>query len=344
MATLKEVAREAGVSEATVSRALRGVGRISEQTRAKVAQTAERMNFTLSRNASLLASGKTMRVVTLFRGPLNSWFGASCLEGMYEVLSPRGYDLVPAITPTQEAVRRFFANLPSERNADGVILPAFRIDAGIGEILEQVTVPVIGLDTSGIRGLDGSVMLDNDTAMFDAVQLLHNLGHRRIGFVGQPQPGNFPSSAQIRSDSFIAAAKRLGYPEDHIALFPSAEDIIRLSRAEAIAEIAGRILRSPVRPTALCVEMDDVAIPLMLKLRSIGVHVPEDISIIGFDDDAQAELANLTTLHQDPVQMANIAARKLVTLMNGEALEDAHSMVPAKLIPRASTSRNDRDR
>lgn len=339
MATLKEVAQAAGVSPATASRALRGVDRISEQTRLKVIETADRMNFKLSRNASLLASGKTMRVVTLFNGPLNTWFNAACLEGMYEVLSPAGYDLVPAVTLTRQAIQRFFADLPNERNVDGIILPSFRIDDKIAEILEQVAVPVIGLDTSGAGGLDGSIMLDNDTALFDAVQLLHNLGHRRIGFVGHPQPGNFPSSAQIRTDSFVKAAAALGYAPDHIDLFPSAEDIIDLSYDEAIAEIVGRIMRSPVHPTALCVEMDDVAIPLIAKLRSIGVRIPEDLSIIGFDDNDQAALVDLTTLHQAPVQMASIAASKLVSLMNGETLDEPHSTVPAKLIPRNTTAR-----
>ena len=81
MATLKEVAQAAGVSAATASRALRGVDLISEQTRIKVIDTAKRMNFSLSRSASQLASGRTMRVVTLFNGPLNTWFNASCLEG-----------------------------------------------------------------------------------------------------------------------------------------------------------------------------------------------------------------------------------------------------------------------
>lgn len=339
MATLKEVAQAAGVSAATASRALRGVDRISEQTRIKVIDTAKRMNFSLSRSASQLASGRTMRVVTLFNGPLNTWFNASCLEGMVEVFSPAGYDLVPAIVVTQESIRRFFHDLPNERNVDGIILPSFRIDHAIARILQQVTIPIVGLDTAGHTGLDGSVTLDNATAMHDAVQLLHNLGHQRIGFIGHPQPGAFPSSAQIRANYFIESAQALGYPPEHIDLFPSAEDIIKLGYDDGIAEIAGRVMRSPIHPTALCTEMDEVAIPLIEKFRSIGIRVPEDISVIGFDNTDQAALVGLTTLHQAPLQMARMAAQKLLTLMNHETLDEPETLAPAKLILRNTTAR-----
>ena len=95
MATIHDVAIATGVSDATVSRALRGMNSVRPSTRQLVLDAARRLDFTLSRSASSLASGKTMRVVMLFGCTIASWFNASCIEGALETLEPHGYDLVP---------------------------------------------------------------------------------------------------------------------------------------------------------------------------------------------------------------------------------------------------------
>lgn len=117
-----EVAELAGVSQATVSRALRGVGKVAPKTRAKVEAAADRLGFTLSKSASSLASGKTMRVVLLFSGKLNEWFNANVLQGVCEVLEPEGYDVSPTFVTGRQETERYFAQLPKNRNADAIII------------------------------------------------------------------------------------------------------------------------------------------------------------------------------------------------------------------------------
>lgn len=95
-ASISDVAQLAGVSESTVSRALNGKGRVSDHTRQRVTAAADELNFTLSRNASTLATGKTMRVLFLVSGELKAWFNASALQGVYGVLAPEGYDVMPS--------------------------------------------------------------------------------------------------------------------------------------------------------------------------------------------------------------------------------------------------------
>ena len=111
--TIANVAQLAGVSQATVSRALRGATNVTEATRNKVRQAADQLNFTLSKSASALASGKTMRVILLVSGKLNEWFNSGVLQGVYEELAPFGYDVTPAfITDRSEAATRTPSSSP----------------------------------------------------------------------------------------------------------------------------------------------------------------------------------------------------------------------------------------
>ena len=143
-ATISDVAAAAGVSQATVSRALRGIANVSPATRAKVEQAAEALNFTLSKSASTLASGRTMRVLLLVSGPLNTWFNASVLQGVYDVLAPEGYDTIPAFVTNREQLDRFFRDLPRDRNADAIIITSFEFDTALHDQLSALGMPVVG--------------------------------------------------------------------------------------------------------------------------------------------------------------------------------------------------------
>ena len=120
--TIANVAELAGVSQATVSRALRGATNVTEETRIKVQRAADQLNFTLSKSASALASGKTMRVILLVSGKLNEWFNSGVLQGVYEELAPVGYDVTPAFITDRSELDRFFSQLPKSRNADAIIV------------------------------------------------------------------------------------------------------------------------------------------------------------------------------------------------------------------------------
>lgn len=147
MATIHDVAIATGVSDATVSRALRGMNSVRPSTRQLVLDAARRLDFTLSRSASSLASGKTMRVVMLFGCTIASWFNASCIEGALETLEPHGYDLVPVRVCDLEQLHGFFADLPSNgRNMDGFILPSFSLDDSESALLSSMHIPAVALD------------------------------------------------------------------------------------------------------------------------------------------------------------------------------------------------------
>lgn len=345
MSTLHNVALAAGVSDSTVSRALRGMDTVRPKTRQRVAEAAKQLGFTLTRSASSLASGKTMRVVILFDGPVNAWFNANCLQGALEVLAPEGYDLVPVIAMTRPELEDFFAKLPgSGNNMDGLILPSFLLEDSYSQALTSLHIPAVALDTSSTTQLPASIVLDNKGAMYDAVRFLHGLGHRRIGYVEHPSPAPFESSSHLRERYFLEAAKRMGYADGDVTVFPKQSLVERMPIDEATAEITGRIVSAPNRPTAICVEIDEAAFDIMQRLRALGIRVPQDMSVVGFDDHEAAALADLTTIHQDPQLMARAAAQKLLTMMRGGTLDEPSTTFRTTLIPRGSTAPPSQDR
>ena len=136
--TIANVAELAGVSQATVSRALRGATNVTEETRIKVQRAADQLNFTLSKSASALASGKTMRVILLVSGKLNEWFNSGVLQGVYEELAPVGYDVTPAFITDRSELDRFFSQLPKSRNADAIIISSFQLMPAMRDQLQTI--------------------------------------------------------------------------------------------------------------------------------------------------------------------------------------------------------------
>ncbi|MCI1867632.1 LacI family DNA-binding transcriptional regulator [Bifidobacterium crudilactis] len=336
--TIHDVAIEAGVSDSTVSRALRGLDRVDPGTRMRVEEAAKRLHFTFSRNASSLASGRTMRVTLLFAGAVNTWFNSSVMQGAYEVLAPAGYDIVPLITPDKQSQDRYFEMLPGNRNADAIIVTSFDLDKDKLRLLEGLTMPTIGLDSRTQDGYDASVRLDARQAMMEAVQLLHSLGHHRLGYVQQASMHEFAFSVKSRSESFLTAAKTCGYRQRDLVMLGEGVRGDGYSFEDAVSTAAASLLSTPDRPTALCVETDEFAVALIARLRRFGVRVPEDMTVIGFDDSGIAPVADLTTIHQDPVHMARLAATQAIALMNHLRMEQPHTLVGTRLILRGTSA------
>ena len=171
-ATIADVAKLAGVSQATVSRALRGVDKVAPATRRKVEEAADRLSFTLLKSASALASGKTMRIILLCSGGLNEWFNANVLQGVYEVLSPEGYDICPSFIRGRDEMNRYFVQLPKDRNADAIIIASFQLDETQREQLRSIDMPVIGVNIPAGSPCDAAVCIANFSGMTRSVGLL----------------------------------------------------------------------------------------------------------------------------------------------------------------------------
>ena len=192
--SMADVAERAGVSVATVSRALRGSPLVSPETTDRVMQAANDLSFAISRAASSLATGKLDRVAVLVSGSLGSWFNGCLLDTVYQTLHDRGQELLIYRTLSTGERDEFFATLPARRNADALIVASLELTAEQQQRLHQLGLPLVFVN----HRLTGaaSVSIDDAAGAAVATQHLLNLGHRRIAYVGlHHEPGVRVSSA-----------------------------------------------------------------------------------------------------------------------------------------------------
>lgn len=338
--TISDVAKLAGVSEATVSRAMRGATNVSPATQHKVEEAANALHFTLSKSASALASGKTGRVLLLVSGALNIWFNASVLRGVHDVLAPAGYDVIPSYIMNKPELDRYFQELPKNRNADAIIISSFLLPEEIHHQMRatDLNMPIIGLSAPSTKGFDASVSIDNANGMQQAVSLLRALGHQRIAFVGDFLPDDMLYSTTTRAAGFLQAAEQAGYSKDDVAVIRTSYHDPEAEYSLSAPEAAAKLLACPIRPTGVCVETDEFAALLVKELRKQHVRLPEDMSLIGFDDAPIGRLCDLTTIHQDPVALGHEAAMQTLTLMQGQPLANAHITHQPQLVLRSTTA------
>ena len=338
--TIADVAKAAGVSVSTVSRALRGLDRVNPETRERIEKEANRLHFSFSKSASSLASGKTMRIAVLLPSEISSWFNSHAFEGIYEVMSKADYDVVPYIVWTQEDLDRFFQNLPGNRNVDAIIEASFDFDEAKKRVLGELTIPVVGMNAPSTHGLDAGVAIDDAAAMSAIVRFLKSLGHKTLAYIGQPVNASpFICSDIVREKGFLDAAKECGYGDDDIIIVPSLTHMDVQNEQDIYSGIVAQLFSAPKQPTGICVSVDAAAVPLLKELRRMGWRVTQDVSVVGFDDDPSASIVDMTTMHQNPTEIGRIAARKTLALLAGETLEEPFSVIPTSLVLRSTTER-----
>jgi LacI family repressor for deo operon, udp, cdd, tsx, nupC, and nupG len=294
MAGIDDVARLAGVSTATVSRALSGNGSVSESTRARVAETAASIGYVVSSDASSLASGRT-RNIGVVVPRLNRWFFTAVIEGAERALLRRGYDLtLYNLSGDGEERRRVFEHHLLRNRVDAVIAVALALDEDEVGRLHSLGKPIVGV--GGPLPGASAVTMDDVAVARLATEHLLGLGHRRIAHIG--------GSEEFDLDFHTPANRRHGY-EDALrdaglapdpALYRGADFTIPGGHAAAVELLTG----AGDRPTAIFAASDEMAIGCILAARELGLTVPGDLSVIGIDDHPLAEFFGLTTIAQDP--------------------------------------------
>lgn len=341
-ATMDDVAALAGVSTSTVSRALRDSPLISADTRERVRQAAERLEFAVSRTASALASGRLGRIGVLVSGPLSTWFNSSVLDSAYATLREAGQELV--IYRTRDAADRaeFFAALPARRNVDALIVASFTLRSPEYERLAELGVPVVYLNQ---RVADHACVFIDDAASAAAgVRHLLNLGHRRIAYVTTRAVQEFSFSASAR----LTGARRAvdhhnSLRPDDAAADPLSIVVDAVGGGPEVGQLAvGQLLGSELLPTAVLAENDEIAMSLIPALHRAGLRVPYDLSVLGFDDNALAPLFDLTTVAQPVTELGRRAGQAALALTagsgSGQSLPELHQELPTRLVLRGSTA------
>lgn len=330
-ANIQDVANKAHVSVSTVSRAFTRPDLVSAPTRNKVLSIADQLNFSISRSAAALKSGKTLRIALLVSDQIRLWFSASIIQGLNQVFHSAGYDLSIFQISSSEDRNEFFTMLPTRRNADAVVVCSFDVNTNEIAQLKTTGVPIVGINCFHPQNcdFDATINIDDDQGARLMARHLIGLGHRNIAYVRTTRDVSLHFSVLQRYHSFIDECR-------HNGIIPT--EIVATADSDRISAIVSALLGNANMPTAIACQEDGIAIPLMFQLARSGYATPGDVSIIGFDDSFYAHETGLTTIRQDPVNIAATAAKMTLSLINGEKVEDLHRIIPAQLIVRSSTA------
>lgn len=328
-ASVNDVARKAGVSVSTVSRTFTRPELVSERTRTKVLKVADELNFSVSRSAGAFKNGQTLRIALVTGGHVD-WFSARIFEGLNSVLHETGYDLSLYAIDNDDDRARFFDQLPANRNVDAIIVSSFDITEQESERLRTMGIPVVGINIAATTGFDASVGIDDTAASQILVRHLVGLGHRRIAYLYERSISPLRFSSYRRVTGFTELCDEL----DGVTGTP-----IAVEHGDDFVNAAFTTLLSrPDPPTAICVHQDSWAIPFFLRARRYGIRIPDDLSIVGFDDSDFAAEAGLTTIRQRPREMAQLAARMALDLIDGKTPAEPHVTAPVQLVLRDSAA------
>ncbi len=325
--TLRDVAARAGVSAATVSRALHGHRSISEATRQKVQAAADELGYVLAPSVSDRAR---VAVVMPF---LDRWYFAQVLDGVERAFAARGIlVLVQRLLDLDDRRRALLGDIP-RREADGVLLVNVPPAPDEAALLAERRIPLVLLGAT-LPGVP-SVEIDDVAAARQATAHLVELGHRRIGMLSGRPFERIPFTAPPeRRRGFLLAHKEAGLPWD-----PNLEVTADFTVRGALRNV-GPLLDRPDPPTAIFAESDEMAFGVMAAARARGLRVPEDLSVVGIDDHDMSEAMGLTTVAQPARTLGELAALQLAGMIGhpGEPLPTNRVMVPTMMVVRESTA------
>jgi LacI family repressor for deo operon, udp, cdd, tsx, nupC, and nupG len=326
LSNIREVARLAGVSVATVSRTLASPERVLPETRDKVNAAVEQTGYRPNRMAVQFRSRRTGNLVILVPAIANTFF-ARVISGAQQAAQAAGYRLLLCDTQGQAEIEKQFAELVYAHQADGVI----QLRASDPFTASADSPPLVNACEVIQNGRHPTISLDNRGAAKAMTQHLIDLGHRRIGLIKGPR------SSPLTQDRVA------GYED---ALFDAAipRDPVLICHGDFTLQAgfdgAGIMLSLPERPTALFCENDEMAIGALKRIKQQGLRVPQDISLVGFDDIPFAAYCDppLTTIAQPAEIFGRTAVEMLIALIEKKPLPQRHVVLPFELALRGSTA------
>ena len=331
MVTIRDVAAHAGVGESTVSRVLNESPRVSPETRSRVLTAIDELHYRPNPLARGLSLGRcqTVGVVVPFFTHASA---VERLRGVGAAMDDSRYDLVLFNVESPRHRSEHVATLHRRDRADGLLVLSLPLPPDELERFTHAQVPVVLVDTRG----DGvpTVVTDDVEGGRIATRHLVALGHEHIAFIGE-DPDNdfgFSSSAQ-REVGFREVMRDAG-----LTVQP---ELIRYAKHDRTAaqRVTEQLLSQRVRPTAVFAASDIQATGVLAAARAAGLHVPGDISVVGFDDIEISSYAGLTTVRQPLYESGRLGAQLLLdALARGERPAAAAHELPLELVERSTTA------
>ena len=331
MTSIDDVARAAGVSTATVSRALRGLPNVSEPTRERIREVADELGYVASSNASGLASGRTDTIGVAVPS-VSRWFYTTVLEGVDAALREANFDMILYNLASRDGDReRAFHRSLLRKRTDGLIAVGVDFTAPEREQLLGVGHPIIAIGgpVPGIRNIG----VDDRAVARLATEHLIGLGHRDILHLGGADDEGLNKRLPVdRRQGFLDAMDAAGLPvrDEWLLTGKFSPEVSR--------EVMAEVFAAGPRPTAVFASSDEMAFGVMLAAQQAGTRIPEDLSVIGIDNHDMSVSYGLTTVAQDPYVHGMLGAQLLLDeLRDGQPTRRTSVRADAELIVRSST-------
>ena len=313
MVTIYDIAEATGYSAPTVSKALNGLGSLSEETRQKILDKASELGYEPNSIARTLTTKKSYLIGVIYDDTgMNKGFShplfAPVLERFREKVEAAGYDI---IFLSRHFNMTYFSHA-NFRSIDGVIIinPATNTPADFDDFV-KTNLPRVSTNSV----FDGicTVITANEEGGYEAAEYFVKHGHKKIAYISAPVDG-ISTAPTERFDGFKTALEKYNLYDESLYELSAGWD--KDSAAEAFA----RLIKRRKDLTAVFVTSDQLALGVYEYARKHGIRIPEDISLIGFDDDAASEHLGLTTFHQNTTEIADISAQMMLDQIDGKTV------------------------
>lgn len=326
--TIQDVAKTAGVSVSTVSRVLNGKVDVARETHDRILSIIDDLGFATNLAARSMRSQKK-DLIGLIMPDIAYPFAIEVMKGVNQAIAESEFDLLVYTTGDvrksgRASSEKKYVSLLTNSISDGVIIVApvaidFNVDA-----------PIVSIDPVMSNPNYPSVHATNYQGALDAMQYLLELGHRRIGFItGRPEL----ESTNRRLMGYKQALKQAGIPIEEALIAPG--DYTTASGVKCAREL----LALENRPTAIFASNDQMSMGVFQVAQELGLRIPEDFSLIGFDNIAESKYLGLTTVDQFIFEMGYVATQMLIKIINGIPLEDQTYKMQTRLVVRNSCRR-----
>lgn len=329
--TMKDVAKEAGVALSTVSHFLNGTAPVSPRTQQKILEAIKRLNYRPDLTARNLKRRET-KTLGLFVPDITNPFYAELARGVADVARESGYSVILYATSYERELEEDFVELVEQHQVDGVVISYSFINERLWRRLEESGAPAVLVDVYPVSNEWPSVVVDNEKGIEKALSYLVSLGHAEIGYLSEPP---YVLSLVKRQRAFLNFMRRKGLPiRDEWVLVEKTQR----NRVEIGFALGKKLLEAPRLPTAVVASSDLVAVGALKAFLSSGVRVPEDISVVGFDDILLASYVHpsLTTVRQPKYEMGRTGVEYLLQFLQGKRECPPLTLIEPVLVERDS--------
>lgn len=337
MVSIIDVAKKANVSITTVSRVLNGSSHpVSEETRARVLEAAEVLNFSPSALAQAMVTRAT-RIVGVIIGDAMDPYFATIVRGVEDVAREHGYLVIVCNSDRVPEIELQYLQTLGSYRVDGVIfagggLTDDKYRRQVSQALESFySRGAVCVSLAKHLFSSFSVLVDNEQVIRDAMTYLIGLGHRAIAYISGPK---LLTTTQLRLNGYKSALEAHGLPVQPELIMDGDY------KYESGLRAAKAIMALPVKPTAVLASNDLMGIGCLVGLRELGCRIPQDISVMGIDDIATAQAVDppLTTMALPLYDLGSIGMESLIKLRHKELADHHERILPYRLVIRRSTT------